>query len=88
MKIKTRWEGGGTYLSGECDIPTCSNKPNWRNWEKDPFGMNGDDELLASLCNDHTQYKAYETTEKIIEQFEKDQARNDLENYMVEDANQ
>jgi len=66
-KIKTQWEGGGTYVDGKCDVPTCENKPNWRNFEKDPLGFNGDDELLASLCNQHKEYKQYQTTEQILE---------------------
>jgi len=65
----TEWEGGGTYLEGKCDIPTCKKKPNWRNWVKDPLGFNGDDECIASLCNDHKEYKQFNTTIEIIKAF-------------------
>ena len=67
----TKWEGGGTYIDGECDIPSCHNLPNWRNWDKDPCGFNGDDELLASLCNKHKSYKSFNTTEEIIKRYGK-----------------
>lgn len=68
-KKKTKWEGGGTYASGTCDIPGCKNPPNWRNWEKDPFGFQGDDECIASLCNKHKEFKQFNTTEKIIKRY-------------------
>ena len=74
---KTQWEGGGEYCEGECDIPTCHNKPNWRNWEKDPLGFNGDDELLASLCNKHKEYKSFNTTERIIKHFNQSSVTED-----------
>jgi hypothetical protein len=62
------WEDGGTYLEGECDIPTCKNRPNLRRFYY-PTYMNGDAELEASLCNEHIEYKQFNTTQKIIEAF-------------------
>lgn len=66
--MKTKWEGGGTYLDGECDVVGCNNKPKWRNWEKDELGFNGDDELLASVCGEHKSYKQFPTTAEIMKQ--------------------
>lgn len=64
------WEGGGTYLEGKCDIPGCGKLPNHRRFFY-PTYMNGDAECTASLCNGHKEYKSFNTTEKIIEAFNK-----------------
>lgn len=73
MNQRTRWESGGTYLEGKCDVPNCENKPNHRHWEQVSY-FRGDDELLASLCNEHVEYKQYGTTENIVKEFN---ARNE-----------
>jgi hypothetical protein len=65
-KSLTKWEGGGTYTTGKCDVIGCTNRPNWRNWVKDQLGFNGDDECIASLCNEHKSYKNLKTTQEII----------------------
>jgi len=62
------WDSGGTFLDGECDIPTCTNKPNHRRFYY-PTYMNGDAECQASLCNEHKEYKQFNTTEEIIKAF-------------------
>ena len=69
-----KWDGGGLYLSGKCDIPGCENSPNWRYWFS-PTYMNGDDECLGSLCNCHKEYKKFNTTEKIVEAYNKNNAK-------------
>lgn len=63
-----KWECGGTYVDGKCDIPTCSNKPNCRRFFY-PTYMNGDAECEASLCNEHAKYKSYNTTKEILKAF-------------------
>lgn len=64
------WEGGGLYLEGKCDIPTCKKRPNWRYFFY-PTYMNGDAECEASLCDEHKEYKKFNSTKKIIEEFNK-----------------
>lgn len=71
-----RWEGGGTYLGGTCDIPGCESKPNHRRFYY-PTYMNGDAECEASLCDKHEEYKKYNTTKEIIDAFNKSIEKHD-----------
>lgn len=65
-----KWEGGGTYLEGKCDIPNCKKLSNHRRFFY-PTYMNGDAECEASLCNAHVEYKKFDTSAKIIEAYNK-----------------
>jgi hypothetical protein len=58
-----KWERGG--FIGDCDIPDCHNDTVHRKFYYPTFS-NGDAECMASLCDEHKEYKGFENTEAII----------------------